>query len=108
MPLPPADLLTKNIYQILAGQTSEQLGEITAHRCIVRAFENAMLCVLHSTRIAVCTCPLLLRHTVPSTRLLRQPMRTSAQLCQRLPPAALPDACKVWFRALRFNANDGC
>jgi hypothetical protein len=29
----------------------------------------------------------------------------SAQLCQSLPPAALTDACKVWFTAMRVTAN---
>ena len=64
-----------------------------------------MLCAFHSSRIAVRTRPLLLRHAVPSARLLRQPVRTSAQLCQRLPPASLPNTYKVWCRAMRVNAN---
>ena len=64
-----------------------------------------MLCAFYSSRIAVRTRPLLLRHAVPPARLLRQPVRTSAQLCQRLPPASLPNTYKVWCRAMRVNAN---
>ena len=67
--------------------------------------KNGSFCAVHSPRIAVRTRPLLLRHAVPSARILCQPVRTSAQLCQRLPPAALPDAYKIWCRAMRVNAS---
>ena len=81
------------------------MGEIAAHSCIVRAFGNDMLCAIYSSRIAVRPRLLLLRHAVPSARLLRQPVQTSAPLCQSLPPAALTVACKVWFTAMRADAN---